>query len=680
MQRSSLCARLLGVAALVAALGGAPSALAKPALLPHDGRQPEQAAPAPLTPAAAQAPPGVGGDEVGEVVVRATRTPRRVQDEPLRVEVLGREEIEEKILMRPGDISMIVAETGGLRVQNTSPALGAANIRVRGLDGRYTQVLADGLPLYGTTTSLGLLQIAPTDLGQVEVIKGAASALYGPAALGGVINLVSRRPGEAAAAELLLNATSLDGQDATAYAAGPLSGGWAASLTGGLHRQTRQDLDGDGWADLPAFDRLTLRPRLFWTGADGAQAFLTVGALREERSGGTLPGRTVPDGRPFPQVQDTTRFDGGLVAQRPLAEGWTLHARASAMTQAHGHLFGASREDDRHTTAFGEASVASDTVRTSWLLGAAVQADLYRQKVLPGFDYSYVAPAVFAQLEHRLADDLTLAASGRVDAHTDFGTRFSPRVSLLWRPGRWTVRGSVGQGFYAPTPFVDEIEAAGLARLELLSDLDAEEAITGSLDVAWAVRGLELEASLFAADVDGALRLEDAGPARVRLVNMPGTVRTRGVELLARRRWGGVSVTGSYVHVDATEAKEAGVRRTVARTPHHTAGAVAVYERPGRGRIGFEAYYTGRQRLEDNPYRREGRRYLELGILAEVALGRRVSLFLNLENLLDVRQTKLDPLLLPARARDGRWTTDVWAPTEGFVANGGVRLRFGSSA
>jgi outer membrane receptor for ferrienterochelin and colicin len=65
---------------------------------------------------------------------------------------------------------------------------------VQGLRGRYTQVLADGLPLYGQAGSINVLQIPPMDLGQVEVIKGVASALYGGSALGGVINLVSRRP------------------------------------------------------------------------------------------------------------------------------------------------------------------------------------------------------------------------------------------------------------------------------------------------------------------------------------------------------------------------------------------------------------------------------------------------------------------------------------------------------
>ncbi len=63
-------------------------------------------------------------------------------------------------------------------------------------------------------------------------------------------------------------------------------------------------------------------------------------------------------------------------------------------------------------------------------------------------------------------------------------------------------------------------------------------------------------------------------------------------------------------------------------------------------------------------------------MLGEVALGQ-VSLFANAENLLDVRQTRYDPLLLPARAPSGEWTTDAWAPLEGFTFNGGVRLRFG---
>jgi iron complex outermembrane receptor protein len=618
-------------------------------------------------------------EEVEEIVVQATRSGRRVQDEAIRVEVIDREEIEEKLLMTPGNISMLVAETGGLRVQVTSPALGASNVRVRGLEGRYTQILADGLPLYGQTSSIGLLQIAPTDLGRVEVIKGAASALYGPSALGGVINLVARRPGEAVEAEALLNATSRDGQDATAYAASPLGGGWGYSVVGGYHRQSRQDLDGDGWADMPGYDRATFRPRLFWDGADSAKALLTIGAMTEERVGGTLPGRSTPDGLPFPQEQDSRRFDAGLVSQFPFLAAGMLHLRASVMRQDHQHRFGTLVEEDRHGTMLAETSFAAGSDRTSWLVGAAVQRDSFRSETFPVFDYTYTVPGLFAQVEHQAIGDLLLSASARFDAHSAYGSHFSPRLSALYRPGPWTIRASLGRGFFAPTPFVDEIEAAGLSRLEPLAGLRAEKANTASIDIGYAFGRTELIAALFASDVDHEVRLEPAGPERVRLTNVEGVTRTRGVELLARHRWDNFSITGSYVHVDATEPDTSGSeRRTVPRTPRHTGGLVAMWEKHGKGRIGIEAYYTGRQRLEDNPYREVGRPYVELGMLAEIVLGR-ASLFLNLENILDVRQTKYDPLLLPRRARDGRWTVDVWAPTDGFVANGGVRLRFGKT-
>ena len=129
------------------------------------------------------------------VTVSATRTDKRVEDQPMRVEVVPGEEVQEKIMMTPGDVSNLLNETNGLRVQTTSPSLGGASVRIQGLRGRYTQILADGLPLYGGQTgSIGLLQIPPMDLGQVEVIKGVASALYGMSAIGGVVNLVARRP------------------------------------------------------------------------------------------------------------------------------------------------------------------------------------------------------------------------------------------------------------------------------------------------------------------------------------------------------------------------------------------------------------------------------------------------------------------------------------------------------
>jgi iron complex outermembrane receptor protein len=617
-------------------------------------------------------------EESGEIIVQGTRFRRRLQDETIRVEIVTREEIEEKLLMRPGNIAMLVNETGGVRVQVTSPSLGAANIRVQGMEGRYAQLLADGLPLYGgQASSLGLLQIPPTDLGQVEVIKGAASALYGASALGGVINLISRRPGDAPEAELLVNVTSRNGQDVTAYLAAPIAGGLASSITGGFHRQSAHDLDSDGWIDIPRYARWTVRPRLFWEGDTGASAYLTVGAMKEDRVGGTVPGRTTPDGAPFPQTQDTQRFDVGLVAETPVGGMGTAHFRASGMTQGHAHRFGPVLERDRHATLFAETSLAGGSEATPWVAGLAFQRDAYRSETFPLFNYTFSVPGIFAQVEHKVRDDLTLAASARLDVHNAYGTQFSPRFSLLYRPGAWRVRASLGRGFYAPTPFVEEIEESGLSRLQPLGRLRAETAQTASADVGYTRGPVEASVNLFASNIDHATRLERVDLDSVRLVNLEGQTRIRGSEVLLRYRRNGFTITGSYLYVDATEPGEAGRgRRAVPLTPRHSGGLVGMWEDHDKGRLGIEAYYTGRQQLEDNPFRSSSRPYFHLGILGEVVLGP-ARLFVNAENLLNVRQTKYDPLIRPNRAPDGRWTVDVWAPTDGFVINAGVRLRFG---
>jgi outer membrane receptor for ferrienterochelin and colicins len=616
--------------------------------------------------------------EEQEIVVQATRNGRRVQDEPIRVDVINREEIEEKLLMRPGNIAMLVSETPGVRVQTTSPALGAANIRIQGLKGRYTQILADGLPLYGgQTPSIGLLQIPPTDLGQVEIIKGAASALYGPSALGGVINLVSRRPARAPEGELLLNATSRNGQDVTGYVASPLGDTLSVSVTAGYNRQSRQDLNDDGWADMPGYERWTMRPRLFWEGGDGSNALLTFGAMTEQRDGGTMPGADAPDGAPFVQAQRSRRYDLGLTTETPWEGIGTLRLRAAGVSQSHRHQFGDTIENDRHRTALAEASISGEAGMTTWLAGGAIQLDDYRSKAVPVFDYRYTVPAFFIQGEQKLADALTLAGSMRLDAHSEYGSHLSPRLSALYRPGPWTIRASLGRGFYAPTPFEEETEANGLSRLLPYEKLKAEIADSGSIDFGYARGPFEANFSLFASNIDHAQQLQAVDADHVTLINAKGVTRTHGAELLLRYRWRAVSLTGSYVHINATEPDPDGPsRRTVPLTPRDSAGLVAMWEKEGRGRIGVEAYYTGRQSLDDNPYRARSKPYVQLGAMGELVLGK-ISLFLNAENLLNVRQTKYDPLLLPRRASTGAWTVDAWAPTDGFVLNGGVRLRFG---
>ena len=614
-----------------------------------------------------------------ELVVSSTRSERRVEEQPLRVEVLSREEIEEKLLMTPGDISMMLNETGGLRVQTTSPSLGGANVRVQGLRGRYTLLLADGLPLYGQAGGLGLLQVPPMDLGQVEIIKGASSALYGSSAMGGVINLISRRPpppGVRGDRELLVNGTTLGGTDAVFWATGRLGGRLGYTLLGGGHRQGRRDRDADGWTDVPGYRRLVLRPRVTWESEGGHTLFLTGGTTLERREGGTLKGRVAPDGTPFVESLRTERHDLGLMGRFPLSRSTLVVVRGSGMTQRHRHRFGETTESDRHGTWFAEATASRALSSSIVIGGVAVQGERYRSDELPRFNFDFTVPGIFAHAEVAEIKWLTAALSARLDHHSRYGTFFNPRLSMLVSPGEgWSVRASAGSGFFAPTPFTEETEVTGLSRLAPVEGLAAERARSGSVDLQTLLGRLEVSATLFGSEIDHAVQLADRSEGAA-LVNAPAATRTHGIDLVARYRAEPIGVTASYTYTHSTEPDpETAVRRTVPLTPRHAAGLVLVYEQHGKTRAGLEVYYTGRQALDDKVYRSTSRPYLIVGALAERRIGR-ARLFINLENIGGVRQTRFDPLVRPTRAPDGRWTTDAWGPLEGRVINGGIRVGF----
>jgi len=622
----------------------------------------------------------VAGVDEEVLVVASTRTGRRIEDQPMHVEVIGREEIEEKMMMTPGDIvmmlnelgglrvqstSMMLNELGGLRVQSTSPSMGSASLRIQGMRGRYTRFFSDGLPLFGEQPGgLGLLQIPPMDLGQVEVIKGVA---------GGVVNLVSRRPRETAAHEVLLNQSTLGATDAITWLSGPLGERTGASLLGGLHRQSEQDVDGDGWADLAAYKRLVARPRFYWNGDNGDSLFATAGVTREQRDGGTVAGAVLPaTGEPYLESVETTRVDVGVVGQTLLDDRLVLTARGAAVGQWHDHRFGEVRERDRHATVYGEVALRGAAGRHTWVVGAAIEFDRYRSEEVPRFDYSFTEPGLFVQDDVEVANWLTVSASGRLDWHSEYGTFLSPRVSTLVRLGGFTSRASFGTGFFGPTPLTEETEAAGLTRLEVQEPLIAERGQSFAIDIGYEIGSLASTVTYFRSRIENPIVVERE--ERYLLRNLDGTSENEGVEVLMTMRRPPFALTASYTYVDARDS-ELGATRDVPLTPRHSGGLVAMAESEEQGRVGVEFYYTGQQSLEADPYRSRSEPYWILGVLAEKRFGS-WSVFINGENLTNVRQTNYGPILLPERAVDGRWTVDAWAPLEGRVINGGLRLRF----
>jgi iron complex outermembrane receptor protein len=316
------------------------------------------------------------------------------------------------------------------------------------------------------------------------------------------------------------------------------------------------------------------------------------------------------------------------------------------------------------------------------VVGLALQSDRFEAGTVPGFDYTFTVPGIFAQDEWAPARWLTLSASARLDRHSEYGTFFNPRLSTLLRSeSGWTARASVGTGYFGPTPWTDETEAVGLGQVTPLSGLSAERARSMSVDVGRVIGPLELNLTWFGSAIGDAVqartRPPSAGGAPLELFNTDGDVRTKGTELLARFEGGGFHVSATHVWMRSTEPDpRGGGRRTVPLTPHHTAGLVAAWEQEGLSRVGIELYYTGTQSLEDNPYRDTSEDYLVFGFLVDRRVGP-LRVFLNAENVFDTRQTRYDPLVLPERSVEGLWITDVWAPLEGRAFNGGVRWMVG---
>jgi outer membrane receptor for ferrienterochelin and colicins len=606
------------------------------------------------------------------VTVSATRTDRGIEDQPMRVEVVDREEIDEKVMMTPGDVVMLLNETGGMRVQATSPSLGAASIRIQGMKGRYTRFLSDGLPLFGEQVSLGLMQIPPMDLGRVEVIKGVASSLYGAGAMSGVVNLVSKRPASTAEHQVLLNASTRGATDAGLWYSTPLANNWGLTLLGSANGQARGDVNGDSWADIPKYARAVVRPRVFWDDKAGKSFFATAGGTWENRTGGTMPGEVLPAGGEYVEGLNTRRADVGSAFQALAANGVVWSARGSWTTQDQDHRFGEIAERDHHDTGFAELTLRRAIAHHTLVAGLAIEHDRFEPIDTPRFAYSYTTPGVFVQDDVDVARWLALSASARLDHHSEFGTFLSPRLSALVRRGRWSSRLSVGQGFFAPTPNTEETEAAGLSRLTIAGPLKPERGTNASIDLTRVAGPLSATVTGFYSRVVDPVEVERTDAYVLRNLVQPTT--NAGVEAIAIWKTDDLSVVANYAYVRSRETIDEG-RVEAPLTPRQTVGLDGARVLGDVWRLGVEWYYTGPQRLEANPYRTESAAYSVFGVLASRRLGRAL-LFINGENLTNVKQTDWDPLLRPTRGIDGRWTVDAWAPLDGRVINGGVRISF----
>jgi outer membrane receptor for ferrienterochelin and colicins len=612
-----------------------------------------------------------------EMIVTATRTERLAGKTPLRVEVLDEMEVDENTLMAPSGITMLLNETPGLRVHAASPTLGTGSVRILGLPGQYTAMLADGLPLYGGAASaLGPLDISPVDLSRVEIIKGAASSLYGGQALGGVINLISKPP--TGRSEVLLNRRTMGVTDAATWLSRRFQENSGISLLMSGTIQSAADPDDDGWSDQPRARRWGIRPRYSFADASGRSLFVTTGYGYDDRQGGTMGNALAPDGLPFREGLTGQRADAGLTYRMPRADSGNVAVRLALSTNGRERRFGLGPiEKDRISTGFAELTRVMKSQRGAVVLGAAVQADAYHNKLNASFDHDWVTPGLFTTVDRDIGP-VTVSASIRGDYHPETQLELTERLAILAHPSdEWSVRVSGGTGFAAPTSMTEEVEAIGLRAIQA-SPLRSERSTGVMLDLNGHLLGAEFLLTSYGSFVSRAIQLVDPGDptASGTLRNAAGATRVGGTEAAAIWRFGAHKFLLTYGYACGTRTDaETGRREQVPLLNRHRAGADLMLEKPEVYRVGIEGIYYGRQVLDDNPYRTQSKPYIYAMAIAMRRFGP-VEVVANFENLLDVRQTRYQSLVRPAPAVGGRWTTDVWAPLEGFMANVAVRFRW----
>lgn len=617
---------------------------------------------------------------VAPIFVTSTRTERRIEQEPLRVEVLAGDDVGEKTEMRPAAATSLLSEMSGVRVQAVSP-LGASNIRIQGLPGRYTAVLQDGLPSFGSqASSFTLVDVVPLDLRQAEVIKGASSALYGPQALGGVVNLISRRPPDTSRA--LVNQSAPSSTDLMMFGARPLTAALSGTLLAGAHRQPTGDADRDGWTDVPGFRRIEARPRIYWNDSTGHSAMLTIGAYGEQRTaGGVVRPSAASPPLAIPDSLGTTHVDAGSTVAWRLSDRASIASRLSLSDESRRRRYGPTTEHDARRTAFVEISATGTTSQSVFVAGAAASRASYSFAETSRLDAAYGTTGVFVQDTYTPNARISGALDARCDRSSAYGTICSPRLSLLATSGAaWSARLSGGTGWFAPSALTDESETFELSRVFVPRPLIAERGSSVSLDVTGTKGPLQVNGTLFQNQVRdplGVQRVAGDTTGMVNIVNAPGSLTTHGGELFAVYNREPLVATAYYALTRSREpSAETGRPRELPLTPRETAGLDVALEDDDAGAYGaIELFYTGRQSLEDDPYAATSRPYTTLGLLFSKALGR-ATVFVNGENLGAVRLTNYEPLVRRRVGEGGRWTVDPWAPLEGRHVNLGLEWRW----
>ena len=641
----------------------------------------------PLPPTAAfvvlLAPTEEADEELEEIVVSATRSSRTIANIPTRIEVIAGEELDEKGNMKPRDIRMLLAESTGIQTKQTSATSGNSSIRIQGLDGKYTQLIRDGFPLYsGFSGGLGLLQIAPLDLQQVEVIKGSSSTLYGGGAIAGLVNLVSKKPTAERQLNLLLNGTSALGLDASAFYAQKFDKVGLTVYTA-YNKGTAYDPSNTGLTAIPKFNRFTLNPKLFVYLNEATTLSAGLNTTVEKRIGGDIDyvkGNGSANHSYF-EENKTGRYSTQFELSHQLNDKEKLVLRNSVSYYDRSISLPSYLFSGVQLSTYSEANYTKNGEKADWVVGINFLTDRFKEDQQNSFatrSYNYTTIGAFLQNTWNATAQLTIESGIRGDYHNDYGAFFLPRISALLKINEHlSTRLGGGLGYKAPSIFTEDAERIQFRNVLPLDveNTKAERSYGANYDINYRTSlfddkvGFSINQMFFYTRINNPILLIPTTVGNnLNYVQPKSNIDTKGMETNVKVTYADFKLFVGYTLADVKQQYNSNsvVYPLVSK---HRLNNVLMYEVEDKWKIGAEAYYFSKQKLNDGT---NGKSYWTAGLMAE-KLWERFSIFVNFENLTDTRQTKFDSIYT------GSITSpvfrDIYAPVDGFVINGGLKLK-----
>jgi outer membrane receptor for ferrienterochelin and colicins len=610
--------------------------------------------------------------DLDEAIVTSTRTNARIEDQPMKIEVLGLEELNEENGIKPSNIGSLLGDLSVIHIQQTSAVTGGSAVRMQGLDGKYTQLLRDGLPLYeGFSGGLGILQIPPLDLKQVEIIKGSVSTLYGGGAISGLINLVSKTPTEKPEATLTLNQSTLKESNVNAYLSKKW-GNFGVTFFGGATYQKAVDVNQDGFSDVPNVQGLLLHPRLFWSD-EKTKIDAGWSGTFEQRDGGDmqlLTGGNADAMHQFFEKNKTQRntFDGHF--NHNFSKTFSLAGKtAVSFLDRTVNSAGAfsSVFKGAFQTSYSELSFLKNFNKNDLVGGINLVTQTFNKNESNGFNNETYG--IFVQNTWKPSPNWIVEGGFRADKTNNFGAFYLPRISVLFKPSHdWSIRVGGGSGYRTPDIFSDgngDFSANNLAKSETSTGLNFDgnwhtllfDKVSVTVNQAFYFVNINKPIVGFKS-LNGNF-----------LVNSEGTVKTVGTDTYIRFAYDEIELYLGYNH---TLSQNFDSKNTVVNplyySPQDKFAMTIAYDLEGEWRFGIENAWVGNQYVSTLT---KAKNYWFFAAMVERKF-KRFSLVLNGENLADFRQSRFESLYTGLKTNPQ--FQSLWAPIDGRVINMSLKI------